>query len=265
LALPELAGIEHAKETQIGCVSSDRRSSDRGAGSQAIAQSLSSAFILACIMFGMGWGYLYLGDVLTDGPWVSGSLWLAFSLALWLLGLARRAETRSPSEYHLWIFAGGAPLQLILLDAGTRLAIAGLADKGMVLCAIVYVGLTVVTWLEVQATRAGLVSSRPFGNTGAEGAIGHRPWTPDAETAFLKARRGDTSSSTSVRWWRILSPILPAVGFALSRNLPEDAMPLLGCYLAFLLAFLFAFGFAPHLAVALHMRGVGADNQAQRF
>jgi hypothetical protein len=69
---------------------------------------------------------------------------------------------------------------------------------------------------------------------------------------------------TAKGWWRVLSTLLPAVGFVLSRNLLDDAVPLVGVCLACLLTYLFAYGLTPQLGVALHMRGFGAREQTPR-
>jgi hypothetical protein len=212
-------------------------------------------------MLGIGWGYLYMVDALEDELWKTGLLWFLAAIAMWLYALADSAVGGSAFRYHLWVFGGAVPLELILLDAGTRLAIAGLGGKGMLVSGVVVVGLIAIGWTEAKSTRKRLVESREFSHRSLLDPQRPPGWDPSAAAAFLRTRGGKTTPS--VRLWRLISPLLPAVGFALSRNLPNDLVPLLGCYLVFLLALMFAYGYAFQLGIALHIRSLEAALQTQ--
>jgi len=223
-----------------------------------IADASTRALLVATGMLGMGWVYLYLADALADGLWTTGFTWWLASIVMWLYALADGA-VGSPvgsraNRHHLWIFCAWIPAVLVLLDAGTRLSIAGLGGKGMLVSGIVGIGLFATVWVEARSSRKRLAESKEFGQPSLPDSGGSPSWDPVAVAAFLRSPAG--KGSRSWRLWRLISPLLPAVGFALSRNLSDDFVLLLGCYLSFLLALLLGYGFAFHLGAAMYARSL---------
>lgn len=225
---------------------------------RGLADAFGRALILASIMLGMGWGYLYLADALNDGLWITGLVWWLVAVAGFVYALTDHAlggpVGGQAHRYHLWVFCGWVPVALILLDAGTRLSIAGLGGKGMLVSGIVGIGLFATVWVEARSSRKRLAESKEFGQPSLPDSGGSPSWDPVAVAAFLRSPAG--KGSRSWRLWRLMSPLLPAVGFALSRNLSDDFVLLFGCYLSFLLALLLGYGFAFHLGAAMYARSL---------
>jgi len=223
---------------------------------RGLAESSGRVLLLASIMLGLGWGYLYLADTLDHGLWATGLAWWLVAAVGFVYACADRAlgypVGGRAHRYHLWVFCGWIPVVLILLDVGMRLSIAGLGGGGLLVSAIVVVGLAVTVYVEAKSSRSRLARSGEFGLSAIHDLSASPGWDPEAVSALLRSPAG--KGSRSWRLWRLISPLLPAVGFALSRNLSDDFVLLLGGYLCFLLALLLGYGFAFHLGAAMHAR-----------
>jgi len=225
-----------------------------------IVKAAGSAFVLCLVFGGMVWMYLVAGKVIRGGSWSSGLAYLLLSAGFLVTTLLVQRSLASAWLFHFLSFLVVVPPLLILLDAGARVAQVTLGGQWVYAFAAVALGL--IAGIVVQASSAQklqeqlprLTPNSPPGNS-------PRMW--DLSSPRLDAWGGPGNQARGRRLWRLISPLLPAAAFALSRNLAADFRALFATYLVFFIALTLSWMYARHLGLAIYVRRLNASFAAQ--
>jgi hypothetical protein len=225
-----------------------------------IVKGAARALGLYLILAALCWAALSQAKAIQGGSWPSG-LWYLLLAAAYLLGsLLAKRSLASAWLYHLLSFVAVVPLLLMLLDAGARVAQVTLGDQWVYAFGAVALGLIGGIAMQASSTQKGQEelarrrSISPARNLS-------RTW--DLSSPDLDAWGGSSNQAGGRRLWRLISPLLPAVGFALSRNMSQDFTQLFGTYLIFFFALTLSWMYARQLGLAMYVRRLNASLAAQ--
>jgi hypothetical protein len=203
--------------------------------------------MLALLILALAWAAIFVAAP-PVGLWWTGLLWVG--LAGLILALGALGAVSGAKSFHRLLFIAYIPTILILFDAGARVSLASLGRQSALVMATVLLTIIAGILLQRQEVRHGLRESKRFNVESGRLTSGGSVWDIRAP---LHLEKPDREADSTRRWhkaWRVLSPLLPGVGFALARNLSERVLPLLVSYILFAMAIFLAWGAARHLGIA---------------
>jgi hypothetical protein len=225
-----------------------------------IVKVAARAFVLSLGFGGMAWMYLFAADAIRGGSWPSGLAYILLAAGLLVASLLVQRSLASAWLFHLMSFLCAVPPLLLLLDAGLRLTRVALGEGWLHAFGAVAVGLIGGVALQASSTQKRqeeLARLSPISRARDSSQI----W--DLSSPNLDAWGGPTNRAGGRRMWLLIAPLLPAVGFALSRNRSEDFRILAATYILLLLALTWPWMYARQLGLAMHVRRLNASLQVR--
>ena len=225
-----------------------------------IVKAAADTLVLCLVFGGIAWADLFLAKAIRGSSWPSGLLYLLLAAGFFLGSLFFQRALASAWLFHLLCFLGVVPPLLMLLDAGARVAQVTLGEQWVYAFGAVALGLIGGMAIQVASTQRGheelarRKSLSPSRNSS-------RTW--DLSSPDLDAWGGPGNQARGRRTWRLIAPLLPAVGFPLSRNMSQDFTQRFSTYLIFFFALTLSWMYARHLGLAIYVRRLNASLAAQ--
>jgi hypothetical protein len=203
------------------------------------------------MMFLLTWGYLLVGKTIPDYIWESGIVLMVCSLIAQGIMIVLVVKSNSATKFHLLNFLSILPGLVIMIDGGTRLALTALGSNAWLAIAgtLLACGITIrLVSLEIQEkVKLAENDNKKTGRLSPD----EKTWNLSQE---LHYQPGDNQRKINQRRiWRIISPLLPAVGFAVSRNLASNLIDSFGTYFVFLMTIFLTRVYSNQLGIAIYL------------
>jgi hypothetical protein len=222
-----------------------------------VVPTFPGTITLIIIMFFLTWGILILGKVLSSYIWQSGIVLMFLSIITQVVFIILASQLNNAFAYHLLYGLSIFPALVFMMDGGIRLALSALGSKAWLVVAGTLIACVITIWSVSLNSKEKLYNAldknKESGRLSPDGTV----WDLSKKLHYQPG--GDQRAINQRKIWRIISPLLPAVGFAFARNIPIDFIDLFGTYFTFLMVILLVQAYSNQVGIALYIKDLSHD------